>query len=804
VARFFLRWFRRVVVVVLSIELGYIVLANVVLAAGAIKTNAPSDADVRVKYKVAWSFWPGVVHVQGFRMVMQDRNVQFVLDIATAKVHVSLREVFHRTFHATKVRADGVVFRFRQRIDPLDADQPWVRALPHIPGLPDPPLRVSGPPEPPLDDAHYNLWTVHLEDVDAGVREVWFDMFRYQGEARATGAFRLIPARRVWVGPAELVLKSGGITTAANDLVNGVGGAVDCTVEDFDVNAVEGVDALHYISARIRLAGQVAGLEPINFLYGRKRKFNFRDGQGSLDADVALDHGSFTPDTRLAFVTRRLSAEIEGFKFHVDGDADIQVHGPSGGLPGRLSARTAEGSLGLEAGRSPPARIRDAEASVSTTTVDLTKRWAVEAGRVEVGEITIPDLRWLNDLPQAHSWSWSAQGGKAIGRGTLTFSRDHHAAGWATMRLEQAVVRDAGTELRVDADAQGTFTADREGLLRGFASAEARRVRWGQLGSGSCPLAEAESISLTAHAIREERRAPMRELRATMQGGSFHWGDFEGAVQRTAVRGQWHPGWMQARIDVDGLQMINAGGPPRSWRAFLPATSVDMVLTSDNAQTGGRVRVESKRVGGQVGSTKVGGDVIAQLAVVTPGGPGTADASGTVLARNVSLRRGVQRVDDWWAQVNLQHAAFDTTRNFDLTARAEARVQNGLPVLYLLSSENESPGWLLRQLARTTFTVGLDVRRFCRWTDVQIPQIEGGLLFAQGRVQAEPGQTSGAMLFRLAPLRAVSVGMVFYEDHSDTAALVGAEWLERQIVPMSQAADAKGEASCPAQPATCH
>jgi hypothetical protein len=274
-------------------------------------------------------------------------------------------------------------------------------------------------------------------------------------------------------------------------------------------------------------------------------------------------------------------------------------------------------------------------------------------------------------------------------------------------------------------------------------------------------------------------------------------------LERTTLRGQWNPGWMQARIDAERLQMTNAGGPPRSWRAFAPATSVDMVLTDDNGKSGGNVRIEAKRVGGQVGTTQMGGDIIAQLALVTPGSPGTADVSGTVLTRNVSLRRGAARVDGWWAQINLDHAAFDTSQNFDLIARAHARVQNGLPVLYLISPENEGPSWLLKQLANQRLDVGLDVRRFCRWTDVQIPIIEGGLLWAQGRVQAEPGQTYGAMLFRLAPLKVISVGVAFQNDHSNTALLAGAGWLDTQIVQLSEAAAAKRETGCAPTPSAC-
>jgi hypothetical protein len=59
------------------------------------------------------------------------------------------------------------------------------------------------------------------------------------------------------------------------------------------------------------------------------------------------------------------------------------------------------------------------------------------------------------------------------------------------------------------------------------------------------------------------------------------------------------------------------------------------------------------------------------------------------------------------------------------------------------------------------------------------------------------------MLFRLAPIKMISVGVSFYEDHSNTSLLVGAGWLEQQVLPMSQAAKTKHDEGCRAPPARC-
>src|SRR6185295_9271842 len=110
-----------------------------------------------------------------------------------------------------------------------------------------------------------------------------------------------------------------------------------------------------------------------------------------------------------------------------------------------------------------------------------------------------------------------------------------------------------------------------------------------------CPLARLQSASITARIARTEERRVTREFRATLDGTSFQWGNLGAKGERTTLHGQWNPGWMQARIDAGGLQLKNAGGPPRSWQAKVQSASADMVLTNDGGQTGGNVRVEVKR-----------------------------------------------------------------------------------------------------------------------------------------------------------------------------------------------------------------
>jgi hypothetical protein len=111
--------------------------------------------------------------------------------------------------------------------------------------MPDPPLYEAEAEAPSTPSAMERLVSVFLEDVDVGVDELWMQQFRYLGDARAKGAFRLDPMRHVWVGPASLELGSGQVVVGGEPALQRFSGRVDCTVSPFDVAPTNGLDVFH-------------------------------------------------------------------------------------------------------------------------------------------------------------------------------------------------------------------------------------------------------------------------------------------------------------------------------------------------------------------------------------------------------------------------------------------------------------------------------------------------------------------------------------------------------------------------------
>jgi hypothetical protein len=159
----------------------------------------------------------------------------------------------------------------------------------------DPPLYEARVPEPPIPDAKYDLWTLHIEDVDVEVAELWAQQFRYLGHGRARGAFELKPARHLWVGPAMLELSPGRLLSGPDaPLLADFGGHIGCTVHWFDVRVPQGLEVLRNISTELDLRGRVSGTDVVRLFAAPEADVRVDQQGGRLSVRVGVDHGVVT------------------------------------------------------------------------------------------------------------------------------------------------------------------------------------------------------------------------------------------------------------------------------------------------------------------------------------------------------------------------------------------------------------------------------------------------------------------------------------------------------------------------------
>jgi hypothetical protein len=600
----------------------------------------------------------------------------------------------------------------------------------------------------------------------------------------------------VWVRGAKLVFASGDMTTGPHDVLHDVRGALTTEVDDFDVEHSHGMEVFRFISARLDLTGQVPSLEAANFWAAPSNSFRLSGGMGDADIHAAIDHGVFIPDSRLAFRTRHVGVAIDNYEFHLDGDVSIAATAPPG-EGGLVTARVA-GQVQLEGNGHLPPQVRGIEASYATTSVDVTRRWDFAGARLDADEVTLADLRWLNDARLPRPKSLQLNGGQARAQGKFSFTPDHEVEGSVAARIEGAS-GTAGNARIAASSLWGHVRVLPEGA-RG--DIEARDVTVGA--SGACLSAQFGSVSLQAQLQTPAGGTAVANLEGALTEAWFRWGEFTAHLGRAKVAGRWTQGQTEASLDASGVHLKNATGPPRSWQADAGSLSLKATLAMNDQSVLLPLRVDVQRVSGQVGKTRVEGDVAAHLDISSADSSRrTADLSGVIQTKHVKVSSGSRQVNGWWADFQLDRMRLDSRQDFDLFGPVHARFRDGLPALYVLASEKEIPKWVPSLLPLHDLTLDLEVERFCRWTDVQILHASGGPLRAEGRLQVEPGETRGAVLFRLAPVGAVSVGLNFVEDHSDTSFLAGSDWLQQRLTLLRDAATAKHDAPCARGPSTC-
>jgi hypothetical protein len=378
-------------ILVATLLLGYVVLANCFLWLKGIRLLYQGTQSIRVEYASAWTLWPGVVHARDLAVTLQDKNVQSSLRFDRVEISIRLTDLPRRVFHARSVRGEGFQFRFRHRVMPESAKLPAVAALPPIEGFEDPPVFEALAPEAPVSDEAYDLWTIELEDVDVAASDVWIQQFRYLGRARARGAFRIRPARQVSVGPASLGLEPGLLLAAGKDAVTGFFGHIESEVRPFDVRTPEGLEVMRFISAKARVRGDVASGVAAELFLPEGSKVETRGAV--LDADLTLHEGILTPSSRVKVGGARLAIRADGVTAELGNPWELVATGDDIGPGGRLTALVSTGSLGTSGCAAVTLGVSELSFDVASSTRDTVVPWGLQRAHASVSALAA-DGQW--------------------------------------------------------------------------------------------------------------------------------------------------------------------------------------------------------------------------------------------------------------------------------------------------------------------------------------------------------------------------------------------------------------------------
>jgi hypothetical protein len=369
-----------------------------------------SPQSLNVDYRRVWFFWPTRIYIRKLRVCGSDHNVQWQLDVDEARVSVDLLALFNHELHATKVNAQGIGLRLRQKINISAATDIRLAPLPPIPGIEGLPIIEEGPPEPDIPDKQYNLWSVRIENVNGGAKQAWVDEFRFDGDVRVTGSFYLRPKRWLEVGPASATVLSGSVVLGNENLLVGVSGSVACSVPGFDPRPPFGMEFFRFISGTVRLDAGIPNARSLNY-YARIRGSSVQvdGGIGMFRLDGTLRSGVVHP-LNLSIGMTDVAAQTETWR--ATGSYQVSANAPAEGPAAWLAHVTP---LELQFAGESSAVIEGADLQIRATTdaIDVSLPAPSVDVHTELSTAKVPNLRIVNRLLSASS-KLHVDGGMAL------------------------------------------------------------------------------------------------------------------------------------------------------------------------------------------------------------------------------------------------------------------------------------------------------------------------------------------------------------------------------------------------------
>lgn len=289
----------------------------------------------------AWTSWPGIVHVEGFKMRSQSRVFQWWLAVDRGTVDFDMWSLQDRELMIGGISGRGTSFRLRRRLDaPPRNGLAQPELYPPIPGFenpPDPKPEEIYPRRPRRKPWHIRISGVQLDDV----REVWIEEYRFAGRARVAGGFDARVRERVEVEPTRLVILDGGLALGAGGrerpILAKMRGRVYGKIEPYPPQRFKGKEVFRFVSGRADVDSRVESLEFLDLLFRQTRWVDVRLGPGPMSADIRLRRGRFLAGSELEARPESIAMEFLDYRAEGPGVARWTVAPAGDDLEGRLA-----------------------------------------------------------------------------------------------------------------------------------------------------------------------------------------------------------------------------------------------------------------------------------------------------------------------------------------------------------------------------------------------------------------------------------------------------------------------------------
>lgn len=354
-----------------------------------------------IQYDSARTFWPGIVHVEGFRIRSQTRAVQWWATADRGTISIQLWSLYGRELVTDFIKAEGVSFRLRRRADAprkTTITRKWLE--PAIPGFGNPPSPAPEKLYPPRPGKRRPPWHIRLAGMELeDVREIWIEEYRFGGKARAAGGFDLRVRERFELGASRLDVEKGTVFLGGRPVLTGAAGRLFAEIEPYSAARHRGWDVFQFVNGRAEVSGRVPSLSFLDLFIHKTRWLDTRTGGGDLDLDLRIRRGQFLPGSKLDGRPEDISLAFLDYRVRGSGRAVWVVEEAKTKDPqGRLTLDFQRYQIQREGYGKPHVRGRNLRLEVlgDEPRLPIRELFDPQSLRVEMQEAEVPHLSFYN------------------------------------------------------------------------------------------------------------------------------------------------------------------------------------------------------------------------------------------------------------------------------------------------------------------------------------------------------------------------------------------------------------------------
>ena len=375
-------WLKKLIYVVLIVEISYVVLLNAALQLPLTQTliNQIKPEKFHISWESAWTWYPFRIHVGNASGNGQARSQQWEFEVQSVSASIDILPLIFKRVWIDDVRVSDARYYQRPRLKP-DKDYSAIKEFfPPISGR-EITVAVTTPKK------KKRAWHVDIEDIELnGLYDYWIMQFRGQAEGRLNADLDVVSRGGLFsltIPDVDLQLGTHYVNGTYEILRNGqISGELG--LAPLVPRENKGIKLLQYVSADADINVDVNSLAFMKLFTRGFNKVKI-DGTGLLDGRLHMDKGHVLEGTDLIVESEALVLNILDYVASGEGKVMLQVEEGGEKPDWLLQANLSDGNLKRQ--NESTAHIQDVDLMLRAHIEDMSFE---EKGRKFELELKIP------------------------------------------------------------------------------------------------------------------------------------------------------------------------------------------------------------------------------------------------------------------------------------------------------------------------------------------------------------------------------------------------------------------------------